>query len=150
MNSAHERSTQYCELFEPVATRQAVFYCYPDYYRTMGVRLYAFQGRGVTDVRPWVVFYDERLDQGRIVKKIIREVPFTRLEDAEHFVRTSRTERVRIVSKDPLVSCVPLEPLTGFMPVYRSLGHQARSDGTPGPSAVQVYEYQARRSAGSS
>jgi hypothetical protein len=75
------------------------------------------------------------------VKRVDHQMTFGTFEEAERFIAARPSEHWRIASADPLTSCVPLEALTDYTPVFRSLGRQSTSSGGTGPSAVQIYEY---------
>jgi dolichyl-diphosphooligosaccharide--protein glycosyltransferase len=136
-----QRPARYCEALRPATPDQAEpsIYCYPEYYETMAVRLYAFGGRAVTPQTTWVIDVD-RDPPGR-TPRIRSEWSFPTYEEALSFSRLRPDGQLRIVSKDPLSSCVPLDPLPDFVRVYRSIGQQGRLGAQAGPPVVQVYEY---------
>jgi oligosaccharyl transferase (archaeosortase A-associated) len=142
--SAGRRPTEYCEDFElpgEQSTAPAQTYCFPDYYRTMAVRLYAFGGRAVAPQSIMAISWTDQIHGARRVKRLDHQMTFGTFEEAERYIASHPAEHWRIASADPLVSCVPLEALTDFRQAFRSIGRQRTSSGGLGPSAVQIYEY---------
>jgi len=142
--SAGRRPTEYCEDFEVPGEQSAgsmQTYCFPAYYRSMAVRLYAFGGRAVAPASIMAISWTDQIRGARRVKRLDRQMTFGAFEEAERFIAARPAERWRIASADPLISCVPLEALTDYTPVFRSLGRQSTSRGGTGPSAVQIYEF---------
>ena len=64
---------------------------------------------------------------------------FASYEEAARFVASSGQADAKIVSKHPLETCVPLEALTSYAPVFKSF----ERDGTDSsaPPVVQLFEY---------
>lgn len=137
------RTTDYCQQYElpgdstPPRTQ---IYCFPTYYQTMLVRLYAFGGRAVMPKAVTAIRWTDGERDGRLVKRLEQPMTFAGTAEAERFIASRPTEHWRIASADPLVSCVPLEALTDFRQVFGSLGRQETSSGGLGPSTVQIYE----------
>jgi asparagine N-glycosylation enzyme membrane subunit Stt3 len=117
---------------------------YPAYYRTMATRLYAHGGARIRPDRSTyvAVLQDEESPVGvrRVLQRLTR---FDTYEDAA--AALALDGRARLVGLDPLVSCVPLEPLNTLMLVHSSPtpDPDARpSDGSAyRPSQVQIFEY---------
>lgn len=141
---ARRRPTDYCQEIEVPGdgTASSVrLYCFPQYYRTMAVRLYAFGGRAVTPQSVTAISWaDQQQSGGRRVRRLVGERAFRDFDEATRFIATRPSERWRIASPDPLTSCVPLEALPGYHPVFRSSGNQPTRTGGFGPSIVQIYE----------
>jgi oligosaccharyl transferase (archaeosortase A-associated) len=137
-------STDYCQQYElpgdstPPRTQ---IYCFPTYYQTMLVRLYAFGGRAVTPKTVTAIRWTDGERDGRPVKRLEQPMTFAGRAEAERFIASRPTEHWRIASSNPLVSCTPLEALAAFRPVFQSIGRQATASGELGPSVVQIYEY---------
>jgi dolichyl-diphosphooligosaccharide--protein glycosyltransferase len=137
-------ATDYCQEYElpgdstPARTQ---IYCFPRYYQTMLVRLYAFGGRAVTPGTVTAIRWTDVDRGGRHVKRMEQPMTFTGTADAERFIASRPTEHWRIASADPLLSCTPLDALADFHSVFRSLGIQPRASGEAGPPIVQIYEY---------
>ena len=130
-----------CDTFRPMggSDQAPVLYCYPEYYRSMVVRLYAFGGKAVAAQSIWVIEVGEAAPgEPRPIKA---EWPFAAYEEALRFSRTRPAGQLRIVSKNLLSSCVPLEAAADYTLVYRSLRRQGLTPAGPGPSVVQIFEY---------
>ena len=74
-----------------------------------------------------------------------REWSFTSYEEADRFVTRSGRTDVKIVSKHPLETCVPLEALTSYAPVFKSL-ERTRTESVCSPGRAGCFEY--RRTGG--
>ena len=117
---------RYCGLFwDEAATTgkrgEAVVYCYPEYYRTMAMRLYLYGGRAATAGPVTVLSYRREVRNGMAVNVVTGDWSFTTYEEASRFVTTSGRSDMKIVSKDPHVTCVPLEALANYTSVFRAL-----------------------------
>jgi dolichyl-diphosphooligosaccharide--protein glycosyltransferase len=134
-------SSAYCGIFRPMGGggQEPVLYCYPEYYRTMAVRLYAFGGEAVAPQSIWVIEVGEATPNEPL--PITAEWSFATYEEALRFSRTRPAGQLRIVSKSLLSSCVPLEAAADYGLVYRSLGKQDVTAAGAGPSVVQIFEY---------
>ncbi len=118
-------------------------YCYPEYYRTVAMRLYLYEGRAAAPPGPVsVVAFQHGAGDARGVKVLTAEWTFPTYEEAREFVGASGRDDIRIVSRERHVTCVPLEALDDYRVVYRSLG---RENGRSSPHLVQVYEYRPDR-----
>jgi len=94
---------------------------YPEYYRTMVVRLYNFDGKAVTPASTMVMAWQERqLPDGQKFKEITGLKSFRSYEEARTFIKDQEIGNYRVIGIDPLVSPVPLEALAAYRPVYQS------------------------------
>ena len=142
--SAGRKPSDYCQQFELPGDESQVLqqtYCFPRYYQTMAVRLYAFGGRAITPRSVTAISWTDQDRRGRHVKRLVSQMTFGTFDEASRFIAAQPSEHWQIASADPLVSCVPLDALTGFEAVFQSLGHQRTKSGAQGPSAVQIYKY---------
>ena len=109
---------------------------YPEYFRTMACRLYLYGGRPAAVSRYWVVtFADERGENGARRKRITDLRSFAHYRDAMNAVLRAPAPNRRLVSIDPLETCIPLEPLVGYEAVFAS----GERDPNSGRSAVQIF-----------
>ena len=141
--SAGRSPTDYCQVFElsdDGGQAGSRLYCFAEYYQTMAVRLAVFEGRAVTPSSVTAISWSDENRAGGPVKRLLREMTFTSSDEAGRFIATRPSERWRLASADLRASCVPLEALTDYRPVFRSLGRQWAGD-RPGPPAVQIFEY---------
>jgi dolichyl-diphosphooligosaccharide--protein glycosyltransferase len=100
---------------QPDGSTHSVYLFYPEYYRSMAIRLFAFGGRAVPKPRFWVVTWMAG-DDGR--KTITALVSYDRYRDAMNAVLLAPAPNRRLVGIDPLQTCVPLEPLPRYERVY--------------------------------
>jgi len=137
-------ATEYCRQYDLAGDNGSVrtqVYCFPEYYQTMLVRLYAFAGKAVTPNTVTAIRWTDQRRDNRHVKRLEEQKRFGTSTEAERFITTRPTEHWRIASSNPLVSCTPLEALAVFRPVFHSIGRQRMASGESGPSVVQIYEY---------
>ena len=114
---------------------------YPEFYRTMIVRLYDFDGLAVTPQYTTVMTYQDRqMPDGQTFKEILGYKNFRDYSDAEAFISSQKQGQYRIIGTDPVVSPVPLEQLKEYKLVYRST--QKASSGSPTLlPAVKIFQY---------
>jgi asparagine N-glycosylation enzyme membrane subunit Stt3 len=94
---------------------------YPEYYRTMTVRLYSFNGLAVVPAKCQVVNYEEKKDSsGSPYKLIISLKSFSSYEQAAGFVSSQKSGFFKLVSDDPFSSPVPLTKLDHYELVHGS------------------------------
>jgi dolichyl-diphosphooligosaccharide--protein glycosyltransferase len=122
------------------AGREPVILYEPAYYRTMLSRLYR-AGYSGDSRRPaaWVVTLAERQERGSPWWEIVEESPFADYAKAQAVADAAHSPNVRVVGKDPFVSCVPVEQPRGFIRVYQSLLRES-DEGRAGPAAIQIFE----------
>lgn len=107
----------------------------PDYYRTMAVRMYNFDGRTIVAAPEVSVFTTQRLRamSGLELDTLVSERKFPSEEKALQFMQLNRGESMTFGSRDPMVSCVNVEALTGVKRVFASAEPS-------GPQTVKVFE----------
>ena len=94
---------------------------YPEYYYSLAIRLYTFDGKAVTPRSATVISYRERLTQeGEIIKEITESKPFDSYEEAAAYLSSQPATNYRLVSADPFSSPVPLDELTSYQLAYSS------------------------------
>ena len=142
MRAGRRSLRDYCGLFLEQGS-SSVVYCYPEYYRTMAMRLYLYGGRAATPEAVQVVSFRREVREHTAVNVITKEWSFGSYEEADLFVKTSRRPDVKIVSKHPLETCAPLDALTSYDRVFSALERDgAQPDAPP---AVQLFEYRPNR-----
>jgi dolichyl-diphosphooligosaccharide--protein glycosyltransferase len=114
---------------------------YPEFYRTMIVRLYDFDGLAVAPQYTTVMTYQDRqLPDGQSFKEILGYKNFKNYSDAEAFVTSQKEGQYRIIGTDPIVSPVPLEQLKEYKLVYQTT--QKASSGSPTLlPTVKIFQY---------
>ncbi len=114
---------------------------YPEYYRSLLVRLYNFDGKRVIPTSSTVISYEERLSRdGQPYKEITDAKSFPSYEAAQAYIASQKSGNYRIVSADPFVSPVPLEALEHYKLVYSSRGSKMTPSGDSIPE-VKIFEY---------
>ncbi|MEE9398958.1 MAG: oligosaccharyl transferase, archaeosortase A system-associated, partial [Dehalococcoidales bacterium] len=95
---------------------------YPEYYRSMVVRLYNFNGQAVTPQQPMVIAYEEKLiNEGAPPVKLVTGIQtFSSYEDATAYISSQQSGNFRLVSDDPFISPVPLAPLEHYELIHSS------------------------------
>ena len=122
-------------------TLQARLLFYPEYYRSLAVRLYQFDGKKVSAEAPKVISYVERADpDGVSVKEITGVQAFGSYAEAASYVAKQATGNFRIVSDNPRTSPVALEQLDGFRLAYSPDRTTVLPGFGPAP-AIKVFEY---------
>ncbi len=114
---------------------------YPEYYRSLCVRLYNFDGKAVAAQSPLVISYEENIgSDGRSFKQITNIEPFETYEEALSRIESNESEKCRIVGNSLFTSPVPLEPLRDYKLVYASDATVRQQDVEPVPE-VKIFEY---------
>lgn len=103
---------------------------YPEYYQTICIKLFNFEGKEVNQVKPLVVVYETVTDsQTNAQYKIIKDIKiFSSYEDALAHKESSDTENCRIVSCNRFISPVPLEAVDGCSLIYSSSQRKSSSE----------------------
>jgi len=123
------------------STLQPVILFYPEYYRSLVVRLYNFNGIQVIPQSCMVISYQERVSQeGITYKEITSAQTFSTYEEAEASVSSQESNNYRIVGTDLFVSPVPLEALEHYKLIYSSDSSIMLPDGGSTPE-VKIFEY---------
>jgi len=139
---AGEMSSKYYEVYYRMHNNNlaATLLYYPDYYRTMAVRLYCFDGKEYMPAETAAISWEDKTgSDGLAYKEITGLKTFSSYEEASTFISGQQGVNWRIVGKDPLASPVPLEALKGYRPAFAS-SQKARVGNTEAP-AVKIFEY---------
>jgi len=122
-----------------VFARKAFFH--PEYYRSLGVRLYYFDGKAVTPPETVVISYEERPFQGGGMVKVITDTKtFPSYQEANDYISAQKSGDFQIVSDTPSVSPVPLEELKHYQLVYRS-PETTYQPGVGNVPSIKIFEY---------
>ncbi len=114
---------------------------YPEYYRSMVIRLYNFDGKAVMpDAVNVVTYSDVTAQDGRKYKEIIDTKAFSSYDEAQRFILDNKNKKCIVAGQDPYKSCVPLEGLSDYKLVYGS--SQKVSTGSQAQSNIKIFEYQ--------
>ena len=119
-----------------------VILLYPEYYRSLCVRLYNFEGEEIVPNSCNVISYQEKVaPNGKIYKAITDSQTFPTYEEAVKYISEQKSGNYKIVGKDPFVSPVALEKLEHYRLIYSSeAGLVKPSVGKV--SEVKIFEYE--------
>jgi dolichyl-diphosphooligosaccharide--protein glycosyltransferase len=112
----------------------------PDYYRTLVVRLYNFNGKAVTSEKPIVVTYDEKVQNGIRYKQVTNAEEYPSYKAAQDYIASQKSGKYDIVGASPFVSPVPLEAVQGYKLVYSSQYLQSYSQNATIPE-IKIFEH---------
>jgi hypothetical protein len=114
---------------------------YPEYYRSLVVRLFNFGGEAVTPERTLVISFEERVTpEGIPFREITFAESFPSYQEAKAFLLNQESPNYRIVSYNAFVSPVPLEPLTHFRLIH-SADESLIDTGVGTVPEVKIFEY---------
>jgi oligosaccharyl transferase (archaeosortase A-associated) len=102
---------------------QPILLFYPEYYRSLVIRLYNFDGDQVSPTNINVIVYQEKVaPDGYAYRQITDVQTFHSYEIAENYVTSQKSGNYRIVSADPFSSPTPLPELEHYRLIYSSNG----------------------------
>ncbi len=136
-------STEYFDLYLVPQENNWVLmpFFYPEYYRSLAVRMYSFDGEAVIPESTMVISYQESADEkGNIYKLITGAEQFNSYEEAEAYLSGQESANYRIVSMNPMLSPVPLEALEHYKLIHSSDSMVNLPDGREVPG-VKIFEY---------
>jgi oligosaccharyl transferase (archaeosortase A-associated) len=93
----------------------------PEYYRTLVVRLFNFSGKAVTNEKPIVVTYDDKVQNGIKFKQITNAGEYSSYKAAQDYIAGQKSGNYAIVGANPFVSVVPLDAVQDYKLVYSSM-----------------------------
>jgi len=121
-------------------TLEPVLLFYPEYYQTMVVHLYNFDGSQVSPKNSTVISYQDKLSaNGQAYKQITSAKSFGNYIDAQAYMKSQTSGNYRIVSADPYATPVPLPAADHFKLAYSSKGTVIAA-GKISPE-VKIFEY---------
>ena len=113
----------------------------PEYYHTMCVRLYNFDGKAVTKERPVVVSFDEKTDEvGNRYRQITNVEEFSSYQAALSYVESQESGNHDIVGISPFMSPVALEAVPDFRIIFSSKAGISNQEVGLIPE-VKIFEY---------
>jgi oligosaccharyl transferase (archaeosortase A-associated) len=113
---------QYLRLFfsnENGSLRPVVFYL-PDFYRSMAVRLYTFDGKPARPQSVWVVSSRPYSSRGGLIDVIQQAREFGTEQEAREFIAQHPEDTLTLGGMDPSKTCVELEAVPDFREVFSS------------------------------
>ena len=120
---------------------EPVLLFYPEYYRSLLVRLYDFDGNSVVPKSSTVISYQEKISpDGQPYRQITNVQSFSSYEDAQAYIASQKSSNYRVVSSNPYISPVPLPAVEHYRLVYAS------KSSVPAPGIgmvpeVKIFEY---------
>jgi len=114
---------------------------YPQYYQSMAIRLYNFDGKAVTTDNVTVISYQENVDKttGQSFKQITDARQFTSSQAAQDFISSQKTGNYRVVGIDPMTSPVSLDALQHYKLIYSS-PNQVSLSSSNGTAEVKIFQ----------
>lgn len=113
---------------------------YPEYYRSLSVRLYTFDGKAVAPENIKVIGFEQKTtSNGQSYKLVTDYQEFNTLSEAQDFINKQKSTNYRIISDDPYISAIPLDA----SPQYTLIHGEGSIKTTGGSiSEVKIFEYQ--------
>ncbi|MFC1964505.1 hypothetical protein ACFLWG_00660, partial [Chloroflexota bacterium] len=113
---------------------------HPEFYRSLVVRLYAFDGREVVPESCNVISYETKLDQQGTPYKMVTDVfSFDTYEEAQTYMSIQKSDNYKIFNGNPYITPVPLRALENYKLVHGSQSSIELSVGNI--SEVKIFEY---------
>jgi dolichyl-diphosphooligosaccharide--protein glycosyltransferase len=104
---------------------QAVQLYYPEYYRSLAVRLYNFDGKKVTPQNVFAMVSEKRTDAKGMPFNLVTDAKqFASYDEAESFL-ASQSGNWRIVSNNPFASPISLDAVSSYELAYSSSQKQS-------------------------
>jgi len=114
---------------------------YPEYYHTLCVRLYNFDGKAVTREKPVVISYDEKTDdKGVPYRQIINVKELSSYQAALDYVESQDSGNHNIVGVSPFMSPVALEAVPDYKIIFSSRAGISNQEVGLIPE-VKIFEY---------
>jgi len=120
---------------------QGVQFYYPAYYQTLVVRLYNFNGEEVTDEKPVVITWVDRVDdRGTPFKEVTDYPQFDSYQEALDYLNSLGEGNHAIVGVSPFLSPVSLEAVPDFRLIHSSEQGTSMS-GVGFVPEIKIFEY---------
>ncbi len=114
---------------------------HPEYYRSLAVRLYHFDGMAVTPAQTAVISYEEKPFQDGGTVKVVNNIEFfPSYQEANNYLAGQKSGQFQIVGETPFISPVPLEALKHYKLVYQS-PESSYQTGVGNIPEVKIFEY---------
>jgi oligosaccharyl transferase (archaeosortase A-associated) len=112
----------------------------PNFYRTLIVRLYSFDGKAVPDGKPVVVTYTTQTRNGAVYKLVTAADQYPTYQAALNYIASQKSGNYDIVGTNPFISPVPLDAIQDFNIVYSSPYTDSFSGNVTLPD-IKVFEH---------
>lgn len=142
---AGEPVTKYYErvvMIDNQGLKVSRFLYYPEYYRSMCVRLFIFSGVAINAPSKIPVYLIQPAKPGATDsrKTVLGVQEFDTIQEAERFAGAATDGSRRIAGDNPFIPCIPLEGLTRFRLLHQSSSNVATIARRP-ISQVRLFEY---------
>jgi len=104
---------EFCYQDKPDTMTQIALF-YPEYFRTMGVRLFNFDGAAFTPLNTQVFLLEERNSRGKTYKQVMDQRTFETYDEAVAFINKQDSSNWKIASTDPFISPITLNSLENY------------------------------------
>ena len=133
--------SQFCDIYyqNVNGVLKPVTLYYPDYYRTMTVRLFSFGGEEVIPANSTLVISFTVQSGHRVIQT---SQMFRTYGEAEAFISQQKSTNYLIVGTSPFISPVPLEKLSNYKQVYQSDVIVARDTAGKTFPSLRIFQYQ--------
>lgn len=122
-------------------TLEPVLLFYPEYYSSLLVHLYNFDGSKVTPISTIVISYQEKISSdGQPYREITGRQSFGSYDNAQAFIASQKSGNYKIVGSHPRVSPVPLPALEHYSLIYTSKS-SVLDPGAGMVPEVKIFEY---------
>lgn len=138
---AGTRFEQFIESYEVTSNNKLISaqYFYPQYFQSLAVRLYFYDGNEVSPANTSVISYVEKTSQdGVLYKQVLSTSTFPSYDAANAYIAKQVSGNYKIVSQSPFTSPIHLDSLQHYKLVYSST---QLSSLIPGMPAVKIFEY---------
>jgi oligosaccharyl transferase (archaeosortase A-associated) len=119
---------------------QQVNIFYPDYYKTMAVRLFNFDGKQVKSPGCPVVIFSET-NGAKVIDKIIDTASYDEAVAYTNTLKLDKGQSFALCGLDPFISCVDLEELTDYRLVKQSSAINLNFMTQKTVAEVKIFEY---------
>ncbi len=118
-----------------------VTYYYPEYYHSLAIMLYNFNGSDVTPQSTTVISYIEKTSQDSMrYKEVISKRSFSTYKEAEDYILKQKSGNYKIVSDNPFISPIPLQALEHYKLIHNS-DNLIKYPGVDMTPEVKIFEY---------
>jgi len=138
---AGKEETVFHELYYLPQEEDFVLLLYPEYYQSLAVRLYNFDGKAVTPEKTYVISFKERRDrEGKTYKQLTSSKSFPSYEEAVAYLSQQESANYRIIGTNPFQSPVPLTAVKHYQQIYGS-DIRVKGINVDNLSAIKIFEY---------
>lgn len=120
---------------------QPVLLFYPEYYRSLVIRLYNFDGKDIIEDGPVVISYQEKATpDGKQYRQITSIQSFGSYTEAQNYISSQKSNNYRIVSDNPYTSPISIPAVEHYKLIYSSK-RCILGQGTEIVPEVKIFEY---------